>query len=338
MSIYICTKKEASLKSLFPKNALFLADLSKHLPGSEDIVYFDLSGLNAAGIRKTLSQIKNRLKHVPWGIIDPKGSINDPIELVFEGAWDYLGPLVLKSKKKIDAKRFKIAARWRNPLLEIGTDRAAVQSGYGAKSILPKTGIKFPEADLFPGWKTLKPGTNMPFFLLYCSLQGKTALSTRLGEKAHALVRQRFMMYLFQNFKEADGLLWMDTGKDFLFLLPPKAKCAEAAIKACIRMLIFTPLSAIEVMDIAIPVNYVFALHYGPVNFQPPGITGTVVSDAVNFIFHLGSKRAEQGRLTISTEIPDNTIQKQLENCFVSAGEYEGRKIWHTKKFSYSKS
>ena len=338
MSIYIYSKKEISLKTVFPKNAQFLTDLSKYIPGAEDIIYFDISGLNAADIRKTIVQIKNRFKSVPWGIIDPKGSINDPFELVFDGAWDYLGPLILKNKKKIDGKRFKTALQWRTSLLESETAKTTVQTDSGQKFVLPRSGIKFPEADLFPGWKTLKPGTNMPFFLMYCSLQGKTALSTRLGEKAHALVRQRFMMYLFQNFKEADGLLWMDTGKDFLFLMPPKAKCAEIAVKACIRMLIFTPLSAIEVLDIAIPVNYVFALHYGSVHFQPPGVTGTVVSDAVNFIFHLGSKKAEQGRLTISNEIPDNAIQKQVENCFVSAGEYEGRKIWHTKKFSYSKS
>ena len=337
MSIFICTKKEAPLKAVFPKNALFLTEVSKHKPGSEDIIYFDLYGLNAADIRKTISHIKNRFKYVPWGIIDPKGSIKDPVELFFEGAWDYLGPLVFKSKKKIDVKRFKIAAQWRIPFSEIGTEKTNLQTYSDQKVILPRSGIKFPDAGLFPGWKTLQPGTTMPFFLIYCSLQGKTALNTRLGEKAHALVRQRFMMYLFQNFKEADGLLWMDTGKDFLFLLPPKAKCAEAAVRACLRMLVFTPLSAIEVMDITIPVNYVFALNYGSVNFQPPGVTGTVVSDAVNFIFHLGSKKAEQGRLTISGEIPDNTIQRQLEDYFVSAGEFEGRKIWHTKKFSYSK-
>jgi hypothetical protein len=127
----------------------------------------------------------------------------------------------------------------------------------------------------------------------------------------------------------------MDSGKDCLFLIPPKAKNAEAAVTSCIRLLLSVPLIAIETLGLTIPVNFVFSLHYDSVSYKPPGKTGTVVSDAVNFIFHLGAKQAELGRLTISDGLPDNTVPRALEDCFVSAGEYEGRRIWHTKKFSY---
>jgi hypothetical protein len=129
----------------------------------------------------------------------------------------------------------------------------------------------------------------------------------------------------------------MDSGKDCLFLLPPKAKNAEAAVLSCIRMLISAPLIAIEVLGLTMPANLVFALHYGSISYKPPGKTGTVVSDAVNYVFHLGSKKAEPGRLIISGELPDGTVPKEFEDFFISAGEFEGRKIWHTKKFSYLK-
>jgi hypothetical protein len=101
------------------------------------------------------------------------------------------------------------------------------------------------------------------------------------------------------------------------------------------RLLLSAPLIAIETLGLSIPVNFVFSLHYGQVSYKPPGKTGTVVSDAVNFIFHLGAKKAEPGRLTIPGELPDGTVPKTLEDCFVSAGEYEGRRIWHTRKISY---
>jgi hypothetical protein len=136
---------------------------------------------------------------------------------------------------------------------------------------------------------------------------------------------------------EGDGLLWMNTGRDCLFLFPPRAKCAEAAIKTCIGMIVSAPLFVLETFGISIPANFIFAMHYGTVTYKPPGKTGTVVSDAVNSIFHLGAKKSEPGRLTISGELPDVSIPANLQDLFVPAGEYEGRKIWHTKKFSYAK-
>jgi len=177
----------------------------------------------------------------------------------------------------------------------------------------------------------------MPFYLLYCTLQGKTALDSRLGEKVFAQAYKRFRDHLVENFDESDGLLWMDTGKDCLFLLPPKQKSVETVVESCLRMIISAPLVTLETLGLSIPINFILALHYGSLNYKPPGKTGTVVSDAVNFVFHLGAKKAEPGRITISGEIPEGSIPKSLEDIFVAAGEFEGRKVWHSKKFSYAK-
>ncbi|GHV85746.1 hypothetical protein AGMMS50230_13540 [Spirochaetia bacterium] len=341
--IYIFTKKETALKGIFKKETMFgaVAALSKHSPGSGDISYLDISGLTAADAKKALTQLKKRCKNGPWGIIDPKGMVKDPAGCFFEGASDYLGPAALKS---VTPQRLQSAVSWRSALSRTlppetagtaaktaGLDAAG--SGMDAAG-LPKTGIKLPVGK-FPGWKNIPVGKTMPFYLLYCSLQGKTALNSRFGEAAYTQLHQRLLAHLYQHFQEAEGLIWMDSGKDCLFLLPAKAKSAETAVKACIRLLVSAPLAALETLNLTIPVNFIFALHYGQAAYKPPGKTGTVVSDAVNFIFHLGAKKAELGRLTISGELPDDTVPKELEDCFVSAGEYEGRKIWHTKKFSY---
>ncbi|MCL1814334.1 MAG: hypothetical protein FWG27_00710 [Treponema sp.] len=335
MSVYIFTKKEAALKTAFSKNAEFsgMAALSKHTQKNGDISYLDVSGIAAADQKKILTQLKKRCKDTPWGIIDPRGDINDPAALFFEGASDYLGPGFFKNKS-IDLKRIKAAAAWRPT--DDGTIKGDPKDSKGTGAAgLPKTGIKIPAGSPFPGWKNMQPGKTMPFYLLYCSLQGKMALNSRLGEKIYTQMHQRLLAYLHQHFQEGEGLLWMDTARDCLFLLPPKIKNAEAAVIACMRMLVSVPLLAVETLDLTIPANYVFALHFGSVSYSPPGRTGTVVSDAVNFVFHLGTKKAEPGRLTISGDLPDGTIPKALEDSFISAGEFEDRKIWHTKKFSY---
>jgi len=206
------------------------------------------------------------------------------------------------------------------------------------ESSIIKTGVKFPPANVFPGWKKMTSGKTMPFYLLYCSIHGKSSLDSRFEEKTIAKVHKRLLNFLSNIFDESDGQLWMNSGKDCLFLFPPKAKSAEAVIEACIRMIICAPLITMETLAITVPVNFNFALHYGTISYKPPGKTGTVVSDAVNAIFHLGAKKAETGRLTVSGDIPDGSIPKSLEDCFVYAGVYEDRKIWHTRKFCYEKT
>jgi hypothetical protein len=336
MSVFIFTKKQEALKTVFAKNAKFLSsELSKHAPQDGDITYIDVSAFPAAEITKLFSTVKKACKNTPWGIVDPKGQIGDPASLFFDGASDYVGPSLVKGAKGIDAKRLKSALSWRWELA--GSAKDEVKTTKGEESGIPKTGIKLPPASAFPGWSNMQTGKEMPFYLVYCCLQGKTQLDTRLGEKVFAKMHHLFMSHLARNFQEGDGLAWMNSGKDCLFLFPPKAKCGEAAVKTCLKLLVSAPLIMLETLNLTLPAGFVFALHYGNLSYSPPGHTGTVVSDAINFIFHLGAKRAQPGRLTLSGELPDGTIPKALEDSFVSAGEYEGRRIWHTKKITYAK-
>jgi class 3 adenylate cyclase len=330
MKTYVFSQKAAALKAAFPKKEVeFLAPaaLAKHSPNQEDLHYLDLSGLGAADGKKAAGQLKKRCKNAPWGIIDPKGTVKDPAQWFFDGAADYVGPAVLK--EGLAAKRLKAAAAWRQAAGGTGEGPAAKPAEKAANR-----GIKLP-AGAFPGWKNIATGQNITVYLLYASLQGKTGLSTRLGETAYEQFYRRLLTFLHGNLRSAEGLLWMETGKDCLFLVPPKAKCVEAAIVSCLRMLISAPQIAVETLNLSIPVNFVFSLHYGSVDYRPPGKTGTVVSDAVNFIFHLGTKQAQPGRLTVSDEVPGVTISPKLEDLFVNAGEFEGRHLVHTRKFSY---
>jgi hypothetical protein len=82
--------------------------------------------------------------------------------------------------------------------------------------------------------------------------------------------------------------------------------------------------------------EFVFALHYGKTPFKAPGKTGTIISEAVNFIFHLGTKFAKPSRLSISEDVPADIIPDQLKDMFVNAGTFEDSKIIHSKKFTYS--
>lgn len=349
MNVYVFTKKESGLKNIFPKNTQFtsisknaLSVLSKHKPDSNDLSYIDLSGFTNADIKKTLIKFKAICKDTAWGIIDPKGSVADTASLFFDGASDYMGPSFFKNRLRLDTKRHKSALSWRNVLKPKSKDNnarngdaASIKAGKDSSFL--RTGVKLPSESSFPGWKKIRTGTNAPFYLLYCSLQGNVKLDARFGDKGFAQIYQKFIVLLNRKFQGGDGLCWMNTGKDCVFLLPAKAKNVTAVVETCIRMIVSAPLFVMEALNLTIPVNFVFALHYGTLKYLPPGKTGTVVSDAVNFIFHLGNRKAESGRITISSDVPDGSVPKIFEDFFVPAGEFESRRIWHTKKFSYAK-
>ena len=215
------------------------------------------------------------------------------------------------------------------------TKNSADSGVEGAKFL--SSNIKLPAPSVFPGWKKMQSGMSVPFYLMYCSIEGKTPLDSRFNEKTVAAIHKRFVEFLKDNFEGSEALLWMNTGREYLFLFPPKQKSIEIGIKACMNMLISAPLFTLECLDITIPTNFIFALHYGTIKYKPPGQTGTVVSDAINFVFHLGTKKAELGRLTISGELPGVSIPKQFQDCFISSKDFEGRKIFQTKKFVYQK-
>jgi len=332
----------ASLKNLFPKDSGFLTmPPAKHSPSSADISYFDISGLDAAELKSALAKIKKCCENSLWGIIDAKGSVKDPASLFFEGACDYLGPALLKDFKGVDSKRLaSVFQRQKEQSDKVVPDKIVPQDLKPAETSagLINSGVKLPPASAFPGWKKMTAGKTMPFYILFCALQGKIALDTRLGEKLLASVHKRFLSLLASHFKEGDGLLWMDSGKDCLFLIPPKVQCISSVINECISLIASSPQIVLETLGLSIPSNFIFALHYGSISYKPPGKTGTVVSDAVNSIFHLGAKKAEPGRLTITGALPDVTVPKILQDLFISCGEYESRKIWNTKQFKYEKN
>ncbi|MDR2767751.1 MAG: hypothetical protein LBB82_05430 [Treponema sp.] len=339
MTVYIFSKKEAAVKTALhgKKEAaapeyLSAAALGRHAPRADDLTYLDIIGYTAADLKKAAALLKRRCKDAPWGIIDLKGSCKDPAVWFFEGAADYIGPAALKNA---GSKRYQTAAGWKLAANGGGgpeqkNDAAAAPKSFGQTIKLNTTA--------FAGWKTVASGSKVNVYLLYVSFQGKTSLQSRFGEAAYNQLYKRLLAYLNRNLQDTEALLWMDTGKDCLFIIPPRENCANAAVVSCLRMLLAAPLVSLETLGLNIQANFVFALHFGAITYLPPGKTGTVVSDAVNFIFHLGSKKAEPGRLTISGETPHVTILPRLMGDFVNAGNFEGRDLVQSRKFTHTES
>jgi hypothetical protein len=339
MSIYIFSlKKLTALGFDLPKTSglavLSPAEMDKHKPQYGDMSYLDISGYAGEGeIKKAAALLRRRCKDSAWGILDPRGESTDPAQFFFDGASDYLGPKLIKAG--IDKKRVKTVLSWQDAAFDKTgpvRDSASSPKAKGVKRTARLPGGKF------EGWHSLRAGTTAPFFFLYVSLTGvgKTNLRSRIGERNYKRLEDRLRNFLQQAFHEANAQLWMETETNCLLLIPPHVECIKTAIVVSLKILMNTSMIMVETLGCSTPAGFVFALHYGKTPYRAPGKTGTVVSDAVNFIFHLGSKCAEINRLTLSGELPGGALPSQLADIFIPAGSFEGRDLSHSRHFVYS--
>ncbi|MCL2067154.1 MAG: hypothetical protein FWG99_06780 [Treponema sp.] len=323
--IYIFSSKNAAAirRSLLSAKKNTWAELLPQMPArfalkEGDQAYLDIYGLAPSDRKKAIGKLKKGGGF--WGIIDPKGTAEDPAAFFFDGACDYIGQTAVK--KGLNKKRFDAALSWSG---KRSGDKAITEK---------KKGQKLP-AGKFEGWKSVRSGTKGNFFFLFVSLLGKSNLRLLVGDAAFSAYRMRLRGELQQRLNEAAPLLWMETEDSSLFLVPPRTANAAAVIEAALRIILDSRLIVIEKLGISVPVEFTFALHYGQTVFQAPGKTGAVISESVNYIFHLGKKRAETGRLTISGNVPDETVPDGLKEFFKNAGEFEGIPVRHSRRFTF---
>jgi len=337
--IYIISSKNGNLimRSLKLNVKKPWAELMPQIPKGHkfrvhDQAYLDISGLSPAELNKALGLLKKDAAF--WGIIDPKGIAEDPTAFFFKGAGDYIGPGPLKKglRKRRFSMAFSLAAGREKPgdsSVKKTNDTAGEIEVTGRRKIhrLP--------AGRFEGWESIRAGTQEYFFFLFVGIAGKSNLRSLIGDAAFTAVMNRFRELLLQNLREANALLWMESEETSLFLVPPRISNCRATVEAALRIILNSHLIVIEKLNLKVPVEFTFALHYGKTVYQAPGKTGAIISDAVNYIFHLGIKKADPGRLTVSDDVSEGAISEELLDIFKSAGVFEGIPIRHSKRFVY---
>jgi len=298
-------------------------DLKNHKPTPGDFSYLNIAGLDGNERRKTMLAIRRRCGQTAWGVADPQGDLDDPAMVFFMGACDYLGPKVFT--QGVDKARTRDVRAYALFRLECDDTRASVPA--------PSSSSAGADAEAFGGWKVVKPGVIYPFYFLFIAASAQMNLKTRLGESGYIAFRDRLRAQIQQMLAEADPLLWMETDTTAIYLIPSTARTGRNVIIACLRLILGTPIFGYERLGLPFPIEFTCAMHHGSTEFAVPGKTGTIVSDAVNFIFHLGAKCAQPERLTISSDVDRSVIPPSLRELFVDAGVFEGRSLMHSRRF-----
>ncbi len=295
--------------------------LAKHKPSYKDLVYVDISSLAKASQTRNIKKLQTLSKKTYCGIIDPNNDLADPASIFFKGLHDYIGKDL--SKEIITEKRIKAVKDFADSSKICPIEKPNTHKGGPALT--------------FPGWNKIRKGSIYNFCFLYVRIESDVDMKARLGNNAYRKCIERLNQSLQQYFVEADPHLWVETESGIVYLLPPKKANVQNAVQSALRMLASAPIIAYEKLKLPFSANFVFAMHVGASEYEPKGSTGKIISESLNFIYHLGTNKSSKGRITVSQETYDIFQTASLNDLFITRGSFEGHSLLHSKRFSSSK-
>ena len=173
-------------------------------------------------------------------------------------------------------------------------------------------------------WSGIKSGSEYTFLFMFIELDNKAEIR-QMGQEYAARVLDQFHDYITEVVSPARGKVWMWMDFGGLILFPFNGKECEAVIPA-FKLMLDNRFTSSEIFDLDIFLTYRIAMHVGNTVYKTRGDTGTIVSDSINSIFHIGQKFAGTGTFCLTGEV-FQYIPKGLGHCFAPAGEFEGREI-----------
>ena len=303
-----------SMAPEFIADTAFPRSIKKKAPGA--FIYFD-ANLGMDRVLELASKLDD-IDDCGWGVLDREGTSEDPAAWFFAGASDYVGPALFKTG--LGPGRL---------------DEAIAYRGFSENADPEDAGANFPDdsdrEESFPGWAALEESADVSVRFCYTAIGDQKDLLERIGEKRLNKLREDFAVFLESWSKECGGLVWIRESSGCLLLFPPRDEGMNP-ILAAFRLLLDRALVGYEIFKLEVPLNFRFAFHSGRTMWRKPGATGSVVSEDVNFVFHLGMKVAGDGYILASADA-QKVIPVYLRDLFTGAGDFEGRSLIASRKF-----
>ncbi|MBN1498931.1 MAG: hypothetical protein JW982_02140 [Spirochaetes bacterium] len=307
------TKKKNISAEIYPVSGLKNTVSKK---SSDIYVYYDISSLDEKSRKNGISFLA-KLPNIRYSIIDPKNSITDTAAEFFLGCSDYLGKNVFK--EKITLKRIEESLKYKpfNILEDSGSNDKTVK-------------IKKPEYAKFSGnsWENIKTGTEYAFAFLYFEFTNISKLTKQMGAAEVAELLGFFHNYLEKSIQKYQGKIWIWTNTGGIVLFPFDGKNTKA-IESALELYFNQPLLKFD--DYSKNLDLKLVIHSGNTTYNKRGDTGTIVSDAINSIYHIGQKFASCNCI-YATESYCQLLPESLREFFKLEGEFEGNNILSLRK------
>ncbi len=294
----------------------------------EKLLYLDITGRDLRWLRERIREIDD--DGIDWAVIDPQGVVEDPAELFHMGACDYLPPSQLTDRIKTARLHRVIVYRRAVPP---GTHTAESDSVQQAAPMFDESNSPKQAEWIIPSgtdWSSIRKGKEYSFYFLYIALLPGEEWSVKTGEANRQQIQNQFEQAVRRWVTPDQGKIWMWTGWGGVVLFPFAPAYSQPVITAS-RLILNRPLISIEDIKADTLVDYHIALHVGNTVYNPRGDTGELISDDINFIFHLGKKKMEKNSLYV-TETAYPQVPKRMQGLFIEEEPFEGRSLYRMRR------
>lgn len=222
-------------------------------------------------------------------------------------------------KTKASNKKAASAAKKSN-----GSDKKTASSAEEA----PLTLNTPPLEDLVPDgdWKNVVSGRTYTFCFMFIELDLPKTWKENVAGGHLSKAKSELQACINRIVTPVNGKIWMWNEYGGVVLFPYDGTVVRPTYTAT-RMYLNRLAISCEDFSFMTLIKYRIALHIGKTVYMKRGNTGKVISDTVNFVFHLGQQFAEPGRLYITEEIY-SLLPKGFQGLFLDKGDFEGRHIY----------
>jgi class 3 adenylate cyclase len=279
-----------------------------------DLLYLDLSAFSAAAVRAALKKLLAR-EDLFLGVVDPGGTVKDVPALFHDGAVDYLDAAAWKAG--IPQRRLNRVAAYARTLRRFPEDVAREPAPERAGR---PSGVDF---------SGLREGEEYTFSLLFIEIDGGEDLERRFGAANLTEALASFRAYVDRSVAPFGGRTWIWSRFGGIVLFPFDGRREQAA-PCGLSMILYKHLYDIEESRFPNFVSWRMAAHLGEVTWRERA-TGTLVSDTLNSVFHLGQQFAPPGSFLVTDDVRD-LAGVPLRAFFLPVENYEGRRIWRMRR------
>jgi hypothetical protein len=285
-----------------------VSELKKILKNDSPVfAYLDIRDMTDAEMKKHIAYLAG-LKNTGCGIIDIQGRIADPAGLFFSGVSDYVSRELCS--RGVTAARIRSAVMYGK---KNGDGICSPGDGTAKKYILSGD-----------GWGSVRAGYEYTFVFMFIELDRIEKIKKHGPDQAEKITVM-FQNYLASVVEHLNGRIWIWTDFGGLVLFPFNGRECAAVVQA-FKLMLNNRIINSETFRLDLLLTYRIVMDLGNTVYKKRGDTGTIVSDSINSIFHLGRQFAEEARFYVGRDL-FRYVPKGLARCFISAGEFEGREV-----------
>lgn len=283
--------------------------------GRRDFVYLEIRTLTPSAIRARLKQL-DELPIAGFGIVDPEGAVSDIAEVFHRGATDYLDARLISD----GVSTARIGRVLRSAGVD-GDDPSRLPSE--ASPVITPSGSD---------WAAVEPGLEYTFQMLYVGLDYMKEMRRKSSEALLQSVRRTLQSILTRSFAAAGGRIWVWKEDDGVLLCPFDGLHVTFLVPA-IRIVLNRVLMNIEEFSVTTPISWRMGLHLGETPYAEPGETSSIVSEDLNFVFHVGERAIGPGQLVVTRPALSFAPEK-VAGCFVRGKEFESSTLYHLRELA----